>query len=407
MAIHLSARLVWHDRGWDGHICNNPGKNSFCEGHIVVREHKDTKLEDKNSKKSLAELDHSSKPACESSLQAFCQRNNAIVHFPPSFMNRAHPEILELSEYSILNWTFEEMWTESGEYRSQKERFETANKFYTELKRNIGKSLVFFYVDERNPVGKETANRVGQRILVGVSKLIKVGDVPIGEWTEKIPNSDENYKMWAVEVKHGFPQEGVRIPYQEYLSRQIPIEHIAIPLVGDLRERFKYVGKHIDDDTATILIEKIIESIKKVSKDGLVEGSWSNKINWLNRVLKDVWTERGPYPGVKGILNYLAKAEEGASFQKEIVNVGTIGKEEFITILKKWLDGEEEFKDDRFKEYIKNAKGEWEELSNEEKDLLLKFGRFELSEKHIKIILNDDKRREHGILSSLFKIAVE
>jgi exodeoxyribonuclease V alpha subunit len=37
MTIHLSARLVWHDRAWDGHVCDQPGKNVYCVAHQHVR----------------------------------------------------------------------------------------------------------------------------------------------------------------------------------------------------------------------------------------------------------------------------------------------------------------------------------------------------------------------------------
>lgn len=29
MTTHLSTRLVWHDRAWDGHICDHPSKNAY------------------------------------------------------------------------------------------------------------------------------------------------------------------------------------------------------------------------------------------------------------------------------------------------------------------------------------------------------------------------------------------
>jgi hypothetical protein len=32
---HLSTRLVWHDRAWDGHICDHPGMNTYC----IVQQH--------------------------------------------------------------------------------------------------------------------------------------------------------------------------------------------------------------------------------------------------------------------------------------------------------------------------------------------------------------------------------
>ena len=166
MTAHLSARLIWHDRGWDGHICNDPGKNSFCEAHETVREHKDVKLENKNAGKSLAELDPRSQPACESCLQNYSSNKNKIIHYPPSFMTKATPKILELSPFSSLNWPFEAMWTEEGGHKEQPERLKIVNAFYDEIRESLGKSLIFFYVDERNPVAKETANRIGQRVLL-------------------------------------------------------------------------------------------------------------------------------------------------------------------------------------------------------------------------------------------------
>ena len=38
MTIHLTARLVWHDRGWDGHICDQPSKYVYCVAHQYIRD---------------------------------------------------------------------------------------------------------------------------------------------------------------------------------------------------------------------------------------------------------------------------------------------------------------------------------------------------------------------------------
>src|ERR1700732_1268560 len=32
MMTHVSIRLPWHDRGWDGHVCNHPDRNPYCGG---------------------------------------------------------------------------------------------------------------------------------------------------------------------------------------------------------------------------------------------------------------------------------------------------------------------------------------------------------------------------------------
>jgi len=32
MTTHISARLAWHDNGWNGCICRNPKTNTYCIG---------------------------------------------------------------------------------------------------------------------------------------------------------------------------------------------------------------------------------------------------------------------------------------------------------------------------------------------------------------------------------------
>jgi exodeoxyribonuclease V alpha subunit len=59
MTTHLSARLVWHDRGWDGHICDHPEQNSFC----VVQQHIRESLA--NPKNLQREVDHHATPLAE------------------------------------------------------------------------------------------------------------------------------------------------------------------------------------------------------------------------------------------------------------------------------------------------------------------------------------------------------
>ena len=39
MAAHLSLRLPWHDRGWDGHVCDNPTANVYCTGEYGLLAH--------------------------------------------------------------------------------------------------------------------------------------------------------------------------------------------------------------------------------------------------------------------------------------------------------------------------------------------------------------------------------
>ena len=56
MTTHLSTRLVWHDRAWDGHVCDHPSKNAYCIVQEHIREARDDAKEDKAAGVALAEL---------------------------------------------------------------------------------------------------------------------------------------------------------------------------------------------------------------------------------------------------------------------------------------------------------------------------------------------------------------
>lgn len=56
MTTHLSTRLVWHDRAWDGHICDYPSLNSSCVVQEHIRDGRDDAREDRAAGKHLADL---------------------------------------------------------------------------------------------------------------------------------------------------------------------------------------------------------------------------------------------------------------------------------------------------------------------------------------------------------------
>ncbi len=50
MTIHISARLAWHDSGWNGRICHNPRANTYCVGQYSfpadhIAKHRDLEWE--------------------------------------------------------------------------------------------------------------------------------------------------------------------------------------------------------------------------------------------------------------------------------------------------------------------------------------------------------------------------
>jgi hypothetical protein len=42
---HVSVRVPWHDRAWDGHVCDDPLGNSSCLALKLIAENRDDSIE--------------------------------------------------------------------------------------------------------------------------------------------------------------------------------------------------------------------------------------------------------------------------------------------------------------------------------------------------------------------------
>ena len=86
MPTHLTSRLVWHDRAWDGHVCDQPTKNVYCVAHQHIREafRDPAKVEQENKAASvpLAELD-GWRPPCSRDPLAFSKLGATTTHEDP------------------------------------------------------------------------------------------------------------------------------------------------------------------------------------------------------------------------------------------------------------------------------------------------------------------------------------
>jgi hypothetical protein len=71
------------------------------------------------------------------------------------------PVDIGMDKFSAGMWPYENMWTEDGGYKPNDERRAIAEAFFKEVEE--GKSLAFFYVDERNPLFAEDGERSPHR----------------------------------------------------------------------------------------------------------------------------------------------------------------------------------------------------------------------------------------------------
>ena len=100
MTTHLSTRLVWHDRAWDGHICDHPSKNAYCMVQKHIREGRDDDKEDEAAGRFLDDLD-GWQPPCSRDPIAFSPRGYTITHNDPLEFRQLPSVTEEIPPYSV------------------------------------------------------------------------------------------------------------------------------------------------------------------------------------------------------------------------------------------------------------------------------------------------------------------
>lgn len=396
MATHLSVRLFWHDSGWDGAICRDPAANVWCEAHDHVREHKpETEADDGVAGRPPGET--GVRPGCEMSLQAFSRRRNEITIWPPEWMaaDGVQPIDLEMADLSTGMWPYENMWKEEGGHRDNDERRAIAEAFFAEVEPE--KSLAFFYVDERNPLFVEDGERSAHRVLVGISRIVDY-EREIKEWNETTWNGETNM-VWSVPFKHAYPKDGVRFPVQALEQAVEDPQRRArylVALDGDLRTDFRYGSSRVSLDRSVAVVERSIAALARARNDGVIEQDLERELEWLNRILLELWEDRGPYPGTAALLTSLDCPRGGEIARHVLPGIAVSGRNP-AAVLFAALEGEEDKAFAGFEEALEDAADEWEYLDAEEQELARLLVRMDLTKEHFEVALSRERRYRHGL----------
>src|SRR5690606_15565311 len=83
---------------------------------------------------------------------------------------------------------------------------------------------------------------------------------------------------------------------------------------------FKYAMRHISDDDALEIVERGLEIIDVLQYE-LEDTSedWEARRRWLNQLVGELWKNRGKYPGLPQVLNYLDLPELSTYFKEEVL----------------------------------------------------------------------------------------
>lgn len=118
MGMHLTARLAWHEAGWNGHVCDEPHKNTYCVGASsypgdMIALRRDVEWEKSCAGKSCATLNKI--PPCMYSINAFGKEQLTSFSDPPEFFNKeTKRKEWILPAATVCVWPYEEMYRDEA-----------------------------------------------------------------------------------------------------------------------------------------------------------------------------------------------------------------------------------------------------------------------------------------------------
>ena len=184
MTVHISARLAWHEDGWNGHICRNPKNNTYCVGShsypgemIAERRDLEWEMQDDVAGKPCSKL--SEIPACIYSCNAFGKEPLRAFSPPPDWWDNPDVKFWDLPPSSICIWPYEVMYSDDVKYPkgstrqfNYQKRLDNAKAFFDQL--SPEKSLIFYYANYSNPFSEDESKKY---VIVGISRLKSIGEL--------------------------------------------------------------------------------------------------------------------------------------------------------------------------------------------------------------------------------------
>ena len=311
MAIHMSIRLAWHNEGWNGHFCKKPCENSYCVGQHsypgdLIASSRDLEFETKHAGESCASVPCGA--ACGLSVNAFGSESIQVRVDPPSFWKAGDADgiTLTLPPYTVCTWCYEQMYNDdvaakgntARKYDYDK-RKEGADAYFKQFE--PGKSLIFYYAGYSNPFCE---NEEDNYVVAGISRVSSIGPQYYYDNTsESVKQRYAGGFVWQRPVTSTYPDEGFCIPYWKYMDDEDTLDRIV--LKPSNRSPFKYGSREVSNDDAIEIVNQLITVVDTLIELNDDTEDWTVRKAWLNSVLNELWTARGPYPGFPSVLDCL------------------------------------------------------------------------------------------------------
>jgi ATP-dependent exoDNAse (exonuclease V) alpha subunit len=325
MTIHLTARLAWHDDGWNGRVCRKPDCNTYCvgaqsyPGNVVFRERR-LAVEEKNAGRPIAQLAGADLPPCIYSANAFGDEGIRGYSNPPDFFRGgAKRTEWDIPPATVCVWPYEAMYgdavyDETGKLDNDK-RSANAEEFFSKIEND--KSLVFYYANYSNPLSDDESPRY---VLIGVSRVKKVGArLSYDEANDYIRQHYAGGMIWGRNISSHYPDTGLRLPYHRYRDDPEALNRFAV--FPENPRTCKYGARLLTNDDAIGLLEQFLSAVRELKVMSDDSEDWIERERWLLGCIAELWSKRGLYPGLLNVMRFL-DAEVAITKTRELAEAG-------------------------------------------------------------------------------------
>lgn len=426
MIRHLTIRVPWHDMKWNGHICTEPSRNSFCLALDRIRAGRDDLQEDHDSGVAWADLEPSRLPPCIAENGGFMNDRewrrvfdhpyqqiskassthghlNPTTHTVPEYAALAVPfwHMLKTNQDAIQSRLKEQLPEDEvapfsspwvfGRARQEVLLEHVFNQLVPE------RSLALFYTKEGQPVS-ESINR----LVVGVGRILSVGQI-----LRYISDADFTYPLWERIIRHSIrptDSDGFLLPYHSYLEptgdeeedfrRLELLEEITVTVEQGHVGAYSYAAQLAGPDAVLSTLVKVLQAVRSIRRHGIAKGPWEQREDWVNAQMAKTWRQRGAFPGAGAVLEALG-LRLGTSLYHELSFSNSLSPDENPwPLLDKILRGDKAPPQPAYLPDLASVRKVWSNLTEERRDLLTLLSRFDLTPKQADRWFSPRKRHQ-------------
>lgn len=427
---HLSIRVPWHDTGWDGRVCAAPRLNGSCLKLKRIAGDRDDAAEEAVAGKRLDELPQAKWPACAAERMGIMapfeyvrMANHPYNRGPETSHGHFKETALRHPPYSAaavpFAWLLRETMEALGEEHAldvQAERepdlgFKTQwiqeylnqtallDCFAGHLKPE--RSLCFFYA-KQVPFVEDAG---GGRILIGAGRVMHLGALQEYAYTTKDLKGRLRAMLWERMIQHSIRpdfKDGFLLPYHAAIARGVeepefdPAEIAALSPADRLLE-FSHASQLVSHDGAIASLLACAESLRKAT--GILPGPWERCLQWIDARLGELWTARGPCPGLGAAL--AAFGLESATFvARALADTAGENANPWPLVARMFAEPGKVLPAPLAKGIGKTLAAKWSRLPEERRTLLQLLSRFELTREQATTLYVQEERAKAGIAAN-------